>query len=90
MFPLQYRTRLQLPPKIQNCKLHAESAVIPKRLCNRLQHISTNMDKQYDLLKLIVQKMEIVTEADDYDEGEEDLTGRKRPAFHRLSVKFSF
>ena len=36
------------------------------------------MDKQYDLLKLIVQKMEIVTEADDYDEGEEDLTGRKR------------
>ena len=48
------------------------------------------MDKQYDLLKLIVQKMEVVTEADDYDEGEEDLTGRKRPAFHRLSVKFSF
>ena len=44
------------------------------------------MDKQYDLLKLIVQKMEIVTEADDYDEGEEDLTGRKRPTFQRLSV----
>ena len=46
------------------------------------------MDKQYDLLRLIVQKMEIVTEADDYDEGEEDLTGRKRPTFRRLSVKF--
>ena len=31
------------------------------------------MEKQYDLLRLIVQKMEIVTEADDFDEGPEDV-----------------
>jgi hypothetical protein len=27
------------------------------------------MEKQHDLLRLIVQKMEIVSEADQYDEG---------------------
>ncbi len=32
--------------------------------------MSTQMDKQYDLLRLIVEKMEIRTEADEQDEGD--------------------
>ncbi|KAK3089349.1 hypothetical protein FSP39_002938 [Pinctada imbricata] len=35
----------------------------------RLKEISSNMEKQYELLRLIVQKMEIHTEADNRDEG---------------------
>uniref|UniRef100_A0A914W205 Transient receptor potential cation channel subfamily A member 1 n=3 Tax=Plectus sambesii TaxID=2011161 RepID=A0A914W205_9BILA len=37
----------------------------------RLREVQTQLDKQYDLLRLIVQKMEIVSEVDQYDEGEE-------------------
>ncbi|XP_061192544.1 transient receptor potential cation channel subfamily A member 1-like [Saccostrea echinata] len=36
---------------------------------NRLKEISMNMERNYDMLKLIVQKMEIETEADNHDEG---------------------
>jgi hypothetical protein len=35
-----------------------------------MKQMSTNMQKQYELLRLIVQKMEIHTEADDVDESE--------------------
>ncbi|XP_038056878.1 transient receptor potential cation channel subfamily A member 1-like isoform X2 [Patiria miniata] len=35
----------------------------------KLKSLSSQMDKQHDLLRLIVQKMEISTEADDQDEG---------------------
>ncbi|XP_022097081.1 transient receptor potential cation channel subfamily A member 1-like [Acanthaster planci] len=38
-------------------------------LKNKIKSLSFQMDKQYDLLRLIVQKMEITTEADDQDEG---------------------
>ena len=34
-----------------------------------MKEISLNMEKQHDLLRLIVQKMEIYTEADNRDEG---------------------
>ena len=46
---------------------------------NRLHNISSHLDKQYDLLRLIVQKMEIHTEADEQDEGamEECVPGTK-------------
>uniref|UniRef100_A0A914UQL6 Ion transport domain-containing protein n=1 Tax=Plectus sambesii TaxID=2011161 RepID=A0A914UQL6_9BILA len=37
----------------------------------RLRDVQTQLDKQYDLLRLMVQKMEIVSEADQFDEGEE-------------------
>ena len=33
--------------------------------------MQTQLDKQYDLMHLIVQKMDIVSEADQFDEGEE-------------------
>lgn len=36
-----------------------------------MKEMQTQLDKQYDLLRLIVQKMEIVSEADQFDEGEE-------------------
>ena len=36
----------------------------------RMKELSTNMTKQYDLLRLIVQKMEIHTEDDNRDEGD--------------------
>ncbi|XP_062571452.1 transient receptor potential cation channel subfamily A member 1-like [Saccostrea cucullata] len=36
---------------------------------NRLKEISMNMERNYEMLKLIVQKMEIETEADNHDEG---------------------
>nr|BAX76612.1 transient receptor potential cation channel subfamily A member 1 [Patiria pectinifera] len=36
----------------------------------RMKEITSQLDKQYDLLRLIVQKMEIRSEADDMDEGE--------------------
>ena len=39
-------------------------------LFNRLKELSNQMEKQHDLLRLIVQKMEIRSEADDQDEGE--------------------
>ena len=35
----------------------------------RLKDMQISMDKQLDLLRLVVQKMEIVSEADQYDEG---------------------
>ncbi|XP_048762327.2 transient receptor potential cation channel subfamily A member 1-like isoform X2 [Ostrea edulis] len=35
----------------------------------RLKEMSVNMERNYDMLKLIVQKMEIETEADNHDEG---------------------
>lgn len=35
----------------------------------RLKELSVNMERNYDMLKLIVQKMEIETEADNHDEG---------------------
>ncbi|XP_066434673.1 transient receptor potential cation channel subfamily A member 1 isoform X2 [Eleutherodactylus coqui] len=35
---------------------------------NRLKELSTAMQKQHELIKLIIQKMEIVSEADDEDE----------------------
>ena len=34
-----------------------------------MKELSTNMSKQYDLLRLIVQKMEIHTEDENQDEG---------------------
>lgn len=36
---------------------------------NRMKKINSNMEKQYDLLRLVVQKMEIHTEDDNRDEG---------------------
>lgn len=39
-------------------------------VCYRLKAISSNVDKVHDLLRLVVQKMEIKTEADDQDEAE--------------------
>ena len=41
-----------------------------------MKEITSRLDKQYDLLRLIVQKMEIHSEADDRDEGE-NTSGRK-------------
>ena len=38
----------------------------------RLKNISSDLTKQYDLLRLIIQKMEIHTEADDVDEENEN------------------
>lgn len=44
--------------------------VNPKfRRFRRLKNIQSSLDKQYDLLRLIVQKMEIRSEAEDQDEG---------------------
>ena len=37
---------------------------------DRMRTLSSKMDKQYDLMRLIVQKMEIHSEADEQDEGE--------------------
>lgn len=36
----------------------------------RVKKIAAQQEKQYELLKLIVQKMEIQTEADEQDEGD--------------------
>lgn len=38
-------------------------------LSYRLKDIQISMNKQLDLLRLVVQKMEIVSEVDQYDEG---------------------
>ncbi|KAK1806444.1 hypothetical protein P4O66_004783, partial [Electrophorus voltai] len=46
---------------------------------NRLKEISSVLEKQHTLLKLIIQKMEISTEADEYD-GPQDLRVLSRPA----------
>lgn len=35
----------------------------------KLKDISSSLDQQYQMLRLIIQKMEIRTEADDVDEG---------------------
>ena len=40
--------------------------------CSRLKELSGNIEKQYELLRLIVQKMEIRTEADEKDVGSKD------------------
>ena len=40
-------------------------------LCQcRVKQIAAQQERQYDLLKLIVKKMEIQTEADEQDEGD--------------------
>ncbi|KAJ8032948.1 Transient receptor potential cation channel subfamily A member 1 [Holothuria leucospilota] len=50
----------------------------------RVKQISQQQDKQYDLLKLIVQKMEIQTEADEQDEGDANpFTGKNGTALTR-------
>lgn len=36
-------------------------------MCFRLKDITTLMEKQHELLKLVVQKMEIISEAEDED-----------------------
>ena len=36
----------------------------------RMKQLACNLDKQYELIRLIVQKMEIQTEGDDADEGD--------------------
>ena len=38
-------------------------------ICFRMKELSSSMTKQYDLLRLIVQKMEIHTEDENRDEG---------------------
>ena len=44
----------------------------------RLKQISTDLGKQHDLLRLIIEKMEIHTEADDMDE---DVYDNSNPTF---------
>ncbi|XP_072016502.1 transient receptor potential cation channel subfamily A member 1-like isoform X2 [Amphiura filiformis] len=41
-----------------------------EKLKKRMRGLSSKLDKQYDLMRLIVQKMEIHSEADEQDEGE--------------------
>lgn len=53
-------------------KLKLIPNLIPNPLSNpsRLRTLSGQMDKQYGMLRLIVQKMEIHSEADEQDEGD--------------------
>uniref|UniRef100_A0AAY4ASG0 Ion transport domain-containing protein n=1 Tax=Denticeps clupeoides TaxID=299321 RepID=A0AAY4ASG0_9TELE len=47
----------------------------------RLKEMSSTLEKQHNLMKLIIQKMEITSEADEYD-GPEEFRGSRGPA-HR-------
>ncbi|CAJ1082255.1 transient receptor potential cation channel subfamily A member 1b [Xyrichtys novacula] len=50
--------------KSQSCSLLQNELVKQK---NRMKEMSSMMEKQHDLLKLIIQKMEITSEADEHD-----------------------
>ncbi len=43
-----------------------------------MKDITTSIDKQYELLKLIVQKMEIHTESDEKDVGTDTVRGNNK------------
>ncbi|XP_072007830.1 transient receptor potential cation channel subfamily A member 1 isoform X2 [Engystomops pustulosus] len=54
---------------------------------NRLKDLSSVMQKQHELIKLIIQKMEIVSEADDEDQ--EDSFQHTKPMKQKLECKES-
>lgn len=52
---------------------------LPPTLFSRMKEMSCLLEKQHNLLKLIMQKMEISSEADEYD-GPTNIRGRMLPA----------
>ncbi|CAJ0927752.1 unnamed protein product [Ranitomeya imitator] len=54
---------------------------------NRLKDLSTAMQKQHELIKLIIQKMEIVSEADDEDQ--RDSSPHNKPNKQKMERKES-
>ncbi|XP_044151009.1 transient receptor potential cation channel subfamily A member 1 isoform X1 [Bufo gargarizans] len=54
---------------------------------NRLKDLSTIMQKQHELIKLIIEKMEIVSEADDEDQ--QDFFQHNKPKKHKIERKES-
>ncbi|XP_056155818.1 transient receptor potential cation channel subfamily A member 1b [Lampris incognitus] len=72
-------------------RLRASSDITPvenelqKQKC-RMKEMSCNLEKQHNLLKLIIQKMEITSEADEYDGPEHTTTSmRSRLSLNRAS-----
>ena len=59
-------SQVSLSPSLPNC-IHSLSNLIASSL-ERLRQISSDLAKQYELLRLIVTKMEIRTEQEDYDD----------------------
>lgn len=51
-----------------------------------MKELSSMLEKQHDLLKLIVQKMEITSEADEYD-GPVHVRGRMWPNLNRAKAR---
>ena len=51
----------------------------------RMKEISINMSKQYELLKLVIQKMEIQTEDDNKDEGASGDSVMENTKFNKWS-----
>ncbi|XP_041484073.1 transient receptor potential cation channel subfamily A member 1-like isoform X1 [Lytechinus variegatus] len=56
------------------------------KLKRRLKNMSMMMDKQYELMRLVVQKMEIRSEADEKDEGTCEEAFMMRPRSARLNL----
>ncbi|XP_072017056.1 transient receptor potential cation channel subfamily A member 1-like [Amphiura filiformis] len=67
-------------------KRNAESPGTMGKLKQRMKSLSSKLDKQHDLLRLIVQKMEINTEADEQDEGEAPPGGDNQGIRMRLHM----
>ena len=61
---------------------------IPHHTSYRLKEISSVMEKQHHLLKLIIQKMEISSEAEEHD-GPELFQGYRNRARNRLQLSRS-
>uniref|UniRef100_A0A8C9Z3M2 Transient receptor potential cation channel, subfamily A, member 1b n=1 Tax=Sander lucioperca TaxID=283035 RepID=A0A8C9Z3M2_SANLU len=73
--------RLQV--KSQNCTVIENELKKQKR---RLKEVSSMMEKQHNLLKLIIQKMEISSEADEYD-GPVNIRGNMWPSLTQVKPK---
>lgn len=52
----------------------------------RMKEMSSTLEKQHNLLKLIIQKMEITSEADEYD-GPVNIRGRMWPNLNQAKPK---
>uniref|UniRef100_A0A8C9Z3P5 Transient receptor potential cation channel, subfamily A, member 1b n=1 Tax=Sander lucioperca TaxID=283035 RepID=A0A8C9Z3P5_SANLU len=69
--------------KSQNCTVIENELKKQKR---RLKEVSSMMEKQHNLLKLIIQKMEISSEADEYD-GPVNIRGNMWPSLTQVKPK---
>lgn len=79
------RTRLRLQSSRSPTPLENEQ----QKQKHRMKEMSNVLQKQHGLLKLIIQKMEITSEADDYDGPEKVKDDRQRSKWSQSTIKGS-